>query len=866
MTGVGALCLPLPHHHGLGPSSVAVDFGPPTDVAFVAAHGVAAPRCPAVAPLQACRLSHRHSCTAVLSVPLSPRRLRRSGDTAQRTAEPAWHRRRRRARGAARALLRVAAASRLLAGHHSAQRPATNAMPAGARGGNGGQRGGGHVARLEAKVAELEERLTKAYGGQGSGGGGGARGVGGAGRGEEEIRGRGGYKHAEARPGDWRCRHCHAYPCFARARRCYKCGEPKSALGDLSAPRNGSAYLGPVGAGGARPMLGGRAWSRPTAGGQEAHAGRAASPTIRVPGASVAAAAEAERRRVQLGRSAMGSVHARDGGGALQPARGGAAPAANAPGPVPGGGERQAASSTIATRNSWAALSEEDEEDGGDDMETDGPQVQQTTKAGTDDGDDGLGDADGACEADQDDGGEGEEQEAIGAGELRKAWEDHCNTCRFMERSAHGFPPKLLEEARALRDEAERQWRAAKRPQPLHKRLRWAEGALREAEAKEDAQRQELRRHIEEAQQRQREIEGRVAVSAARTARKRAALDAVRLEASPRMSIQASERAARMAATGIASDVAPSLAAVIERLAAPLGEDVETIRQELQLVAVSLSRVEGVLREGAETNDGNGRPARYDISGDMSGDLDGEGGGCGFGRDEGDDGDERDAKVRRSEHSTATRWAKQTQHGVWRKNGSMSSVGAAEAARRLLEKHTTGERAVEAGAAATGAAVQALRGSDTNDLAEAARRDAQAAEQQVQEAHRNMQANKGDQRLQQEEEQRQQRQRDQQEELRRHQAAMQQAAQQRAAEEAQQREALIASMSPQELARAMELHAQQATIGAQIFGTQTASQLAEMVQKAEAQRAEQAEVQRIMETSQEELLALQGGDNGACPW
>ncbi len=44
-----------------------------------------------------------------------------SSSTAQRTGEPAWHRRQRRLRGQARTLLRVASATSLLADHHSAQ-------------------------------------------------------------------------------------------------------------------------------------------------------------------------------------------------------------------------------------------------------------------------------------------------------------------------------------------------------------------------------------------------------------------------------------------------------------------------------------------------------------------------------------------------------------------------------------------------------------------------------------------------------------------------------------------------------------------------------------------------------------------------
>ncbi len=65
--------------------------------------------------------------------------------TAQRRGEPAWHRRERRARGNARALLRVAAAGRLLEGHHSAQRRSSSTvprMPDASSRGKGGKGGG----------------------------------------------------------------------------------------------------------------------------------------------------------------------------------------------------------------------------------------------------------------------------------------------------------------------------------------------------------------------------------------------------------------------------------------------------------------------------------------------------------------------------------------------------------------------------------------------------------------------------------------------------------------------------------------------------------------------------------------------------
>ncbi len=134
-----------------------------------------------------------------------------------------------------------------------------------------------------------------------------------------------------------------------------------------------------------------------------------------------------------------------------------------------------------------------------------------------------------------------------------------------------------------------------------------------------------------------------------------------------------------------------------------------------------------------------------------------------------------------------------------------------------------------------------------------------------------------EQRRQQEEEMRARRLQQQHEELRRHQAALQQAAEARAAEETRQREALIASMSPQELARAAELHAQQSAVGSQVFGTQAAGHLADMVHQAHvrgladgaADAGERAEVDHLMSLSPEELARwdqdCQGMGGGGTP-
>ncbi len=99
----------------------------------------------------------------------------------QRAGEPAWHRRQRRRRGDARALLRVAAASRLLSQHHSSPKPTFSSASMGwgsrfsgnddgwytvrrgwNRGGGGGGRSSGVDDKLKRENTELRKELNEA--------------------------------------------------------------------------------------------------------------------------------------------------------------------------------------------------------------------------------------------------------------------------------------------------------------------------------------------------------------------------------------------------------------------------------------------------------------------------------------------------------------------------------------------------------------------------------------------------------------------------------------------------------------------------------------------------------------------------------
>jgi hypothetical protein len=113
--------------------------------------------------------------------------------------------------------------------------------------------------------------------------------------------------------------------------------------------------------------------------------------------------------------------------------------------------------------------------------------------------------------------------------------------------------------------------------------------------------------------------------------------------------------------------------------------------------------------------------------------------------------------------------------------------------------------------------------------------------------------------------------------MQRHQAALEQAAVQRAAEEARQREDLISRMSPAELARAAEVHAQQQAVAAHAFGTLSASQVAGLVHQAHvedvaqeaAREGAQADHDYLMSLSPEDLAQWERdrqGESGAVPW
>ncbi len=774
------------------------------------------------------------------------------------------------------------------------------------RGGAGGAAEGGHPPGRTGR-------------GQPARGSEGRQAAGGHSGGQPGVGGGGGGASRGGRPGDWVCLQCGAQPCFARAAKCFRCKAPRNgalAVGVGGTQRGGggggavgraaprASYLGPIGAGGTRPLLGRRGEVGGSIVGGGSTSARDKGPAARAPSTSAGAVAPARAAgddvamRGPQGQCAPSIGADADGFQEVQP-RGGArswaaVAAAAATAPPAGAGQRpqqrqqlQQSPPAVRTSNSWEVL--------GDDMEVSDDSSGHDAK---EDGGGGAGDPADRVEHDHDDevdadqqradGGRADATDEVDADGLRQIWDSRCAVVRRLERDGQGFPPELLQAARDQRDEAERRWRAARRPQPLFKRLRWAEADLREAETKERARQEELDAHLEQTARRTRDLQERLRVDSARTQRKRQALAALQREGALHQT-QGSERAARMAIEGLGGDIVPALGAIIRQL----GAADEPVRRDLQVLAASLGRVEGILREGTEHDLASRGPACFDIAtegsvGAAAGD-DREDAGAGHG---GDGGGGATAPAA-GPHCAAksTRWTKPAENGPWRKDADTTSAEAVEEARRRVRARTEKDDSVEHGAAGApggGGGGHIACGGDgdtadddpsrTNDLAEAARRDRQAAHRQVQQVLLHQQAVADSGQLQEEETRRQQREQIQQEELRRHQAAFEQAAAARAAEEDRRRAELLASLSPEELAQAAELHARNAAVGSQIFGSPAASQLAGLVQQQQQQQRQQQQalltdhagtvmddgddINRLMAMSAEDLAAWDGQHRG----
>ncbi len=659
--------------------------------------------------------------------------------------------------------------------------------------------------------------------------------------------------------------------------------------------------MGPIGAGGSRPMLGRRAQPPPTAGD--------GCPSSRVPRASLAAKAEEERRRTQASGIA-------DSEGFQQVRRGASAAGGAGTATTERVGDGHGCRTPTPVRNSWAALTEEegmdvsDEGDGGD-----GDGGREERARDEDDGDaDGRGADDavrGLRDADQGDDEESDGRiageagrEEVDAAQLRRDWQALRDAARTLDQQR--APQSLVAAARAQRDAAEARWRAAKTPQPLSKRLRWAEAELRDAESRERQHRVELQQYLEESEKRTKELRDRLDIDIARTARKRALIASLHAEGAAQQPERGPSwtagRAATVAANGIAMDVTPVLASIIARLGSPLGEDAGKLRDELEQCAISIGRVEEVLREATPAAGGaldEGGPMRYDIGKDdeMETTRGGGGGRLGDSAEKGGGGCDGSPPVA----SAVPRWTRAAPNQPWKKqvvggagSSALSSLSpsmqAVEEARRILRARADADPAppppgtgvtADSGGGSGGAttadrgsaAAVAMAGAGTNDLPAAERLQQLAAQHQVSEVHRRQHEQVDEHQRQVEEAQRHLREERRREELERHQQALQQAAAARAEQEALERAELLAKLSPQERARAEAVYAEMAAVGSHAFGSQQASEVAGLVHQRAVQEAargaaeagEEVEIDRLMAMSPEEF-GRWGQDRQAAGW
>ncbi len=498
------------------------------------------------------------------------------------------------------------------------------------------------MAAQARRIAELERQLAAARGrstgGDGDGGNRGARGgPGGRGDGggiagtyiDGGFRGGGGGGSTRARPGDWACPNCSFFPCFGRSSTCFRCGA-RRAGGGAGGQRQGGAGDrppwrgdrgtggGPIGADGKRPLLGGR-------GAQLAAPRREGPPQATAAVASAAAAGPGMGRQAIAtgpappgGAAAGGGWRLRVGGSANAALRASEAEDADGfrqvlgRGAAVAGGVAAAASPAAAAASAppWRVAAAGTAEVGGD-----GDVSLEEVEEVDDDFSGDMAEGDWWGEDEEMEGGgiasagtdEGGEQRSVA--ELRQEWDAAAEAVRVLERHGRRFPDRVIEAARMERDEAERAWRAARRPHPLHKRLRWAEAALNAAIAKQRANREEAEAYAAEVERQRERMARRAEEDDARVRKRRARLDELREEevgeseaAGGGQQVDVGARAMHEAADGIAS-VAPRVAAIIEGIT-----DIAA-KEALQATLVTLTNVHGGLQSAAAAA-GGGRIAR----------------------------------------------------------------------------------------------------------------------------------------------------------------------------------------------------------------------------------------------------------------
>ncbi len=412
------------------------------------------------------------------------------------------------------------------------------AMP---RGGNAFDPRGGEDSEV-VSVAQLRRLLGLGTAPKGGGrgaqaaGGGGGKGGGGAGggRGPQERRGRrqpsgagGGTAEVARREGDWDCPSCGFAPNFTWKARCFRCGAARPRGGGARGAR-GAADGGPVGAAGRRPLLPVFA--------SRAEAAANGAPAYRPPGASLAARAAATSAG---GRHQVGGKGSEKGAGLADGARAPARTASAGHAPGTSGAPREQAAGAAAAAGAPAAgqggsaygVGQHQQQQHQHQQQLSQPRARWADEevpwdrrcgggGGGDEGSDCYMDDDAALDdEDEEDGyaeGGGGDDEGPTVEQLRQAWTAECRAVRALESQGRHQGSAALAAAKEARDAAEAAWRSAVGPQPLSRRMGRAQQRLDKAakalerarldleefDEQAEARRDELRRRIDEAEQR----------------------------------------------------------------------------------------------------------------------------------------------------------------------------------------------------------------------------------------------------------------------------------------------------------------------------------------------------------------------------
>ncbi len=449
-------------------------------------------------------------------------------------------------------------------------------------------------------------------------------------------------------------------------------GRPGGKLGGGS-----WGYSGPVGAGGSRPLLGGRgqdeqACPRTKGGGKDpprAQAWNGKGPTA----ASTYASAGG-------GKGAKGD---RGVGGPTVPGTGNSSQA-NAVASPPNHGD---------SRTTWgkprAVVDEEGYQlvqprrvrtecsnfDGSAPTYTGSPPAAVPTRRRWSDevSDDGDGGGDDDYCLDGDIGAQGNDDWDNDPKRLRAAYEEHARAVKSMER-AGGFGP-ALETMRGARDEAERRWREAKSPAPLSKRLAWAETKLQRAQSTLERARLQLEQFDEEANRRRAELCERIHEAEGWCSWRREQLEGLHSEAAE----GAADKGTGAAAAGggnpevrqtLRVQVLPEMQSILEAV-----QGQADLHERLSMVFTNLANAE--VRLAAPEDEGDAD--RYDLYDGDTGDEDWDGD-EGMHEDPpagGGDGDRCEGPVEDGSRRGSSAWRPEGQGpGRWTRTSGSGGKGA----------------------------------------------------------------------------------------------------------------------------------------------------------------------------------------------